>query len=69
MYTFKFYVTADDVDMHVKNSLNEESREKFKDARFVPLEVSVDGDRNIEITAVAVVDNIGEEESAKEAEQ
>ncbi len=67
MYTFNFYVTADDVNAHVKNSLTEEDKEKFKDAKFIPLEMNFDENRNIAITAVAVVDNV-EEATIEEAE-
>ena len=62
MYTFNFHVTADDVNTHVKNCITEEEKEKFKDFKFVPLEVNVDENRDIEIRAVAIVDNIEEEE-------
>lgn len=67
MYTFNFHVTADDVNTHVKSCITEEEREKFKDFKFVPLEVNVDENRDIEIRAVAIVDNI-EEEEAEEVE-
>ena len=69
MYTFNFHVTAYDVDAHVKNCITEEEREKFKDFKFVPLEVNVDENRDIEIKAVAVVDYIeglAEEEETDE---
>lgn len=58
MYTFNFHVTADDVDAHVKKCITEEQREKFKDFKFIPLEVNVDENRDIEIKAVAVADHI-----------
>ena len=69
MYTFNFHVTTNDVDAHVKNCITEEEREKFKDFKFVPLEVNVDENRDIEIKAVAVVDYIeglAEEEEGNE---
>lgn len=69
MYTFNFHVTADDVNTHVKNCITEEEREKFKDFKFVPLEVNVDENRDIEIRAVAVVDSIEEEEANEEADE
>ena len=58
MFRYKFYVTVEDMDAHVKSNLNEDIKELLKDAKFVPLEVNLDEDRNIEITAVAVVDAI-----------
>ena len=58
MYTFNFHVIADDVNTHVKNCITEEEKEKFKDFKFVPLEVNIDENRDIEIKAVAVVDYI-----------
>ena len=69
MYTFNFHVTADDVNTHVKNCITEEEKEKFKDFKFVPLEVNVDENRDIEIRAVAIVDNIEEEETNEEADK
>ena len=69
MYTFNFHVTADDVNTHVKNCITEEEREKFKDFKFVPLEVDVNENRDIEIRAVAVIDYIeglAEEEETDE---
>ena len=69
MYTFNFHITADDVNTHVKNCITEEEREKFKDFKFVPLEVDVNENRDIEIKAVAVVDHIeglAEEEEGNE---
>lgn len=67
MYTFNFYVKTNDIDAHVKNCITEEEREKFKDFKFIPLEVNVDENRDIEIRAVAVADNI-EGEEAEEVE-
>lgn len=69
MYTFNFHVTADDVNTHVKNCITEEEKEKFKDFKFVPLEVNVDENRDIEIRAVAIVDNIEEEEGNEEVNE
>lgn len=60
MYKFKFSIMADDVDIHVKNSITEEDKERFKDFKFVPVDVHRNEDMNIEITAMAIVDNLGE---------
>ena len=63
MFKYKFYVTVEDMDAHVKSNLNEDIRELFKDAKFVPFKVNLDEDRNIEITAVAVVDTVSDDEN------
>lgn len=56
MYRFRFDITKEDIDAHVKNSLSEEEREKFKNVKFIPFNVHCNEDMNIEITAVGVLD-------------
>jgi hypothetical protein len=68
MFKYKFYVTAEDIDAHVKNNLNEDIRELLKDAKFVPFEINLGEDRNIEITAVAVVDAVANDENRYHAD-
>ena len=58
MYKFRFDITKEDIDAHVKNSLSEEEREKFKNVKFIPFKVYCNEDMNIEITAVGVLDLI-----------
>ena len=56
MYIFRFDITKEDIDAHVKNSLSEEEREKFKNVKFIPFKVHCNKDMNIEITAIGVLD-------------
>lgn len=56
MYKFRFDITKEDIDAHVKKSLSEEEKEKFKNVKFVPFNVRCNEDMNIEITAVGVLD-------------
>lgn len=56
MYRFKFNIAKEDIDTHVKNSLSEEEREKFKNVKFVPFNVHCDENMDIEIMAVGVLD-------------
>lgn len=56
MYKFRFDVTKEDIDTHVKNSLSEEEREKFKNVKFIPFNVHCNENMNIEITAIGVLD-------------
>lgn len=56
MYKFRFDITKEDIDAHVKNSLSEEEREKFKNVKFVPFNVHCNADMNIEIIAVGVLE-------------
>lgn len=68
MFKYKFYVTVEDMNAHVRSNLNEDIRELLKDAKFVPFEVNLDEDRNIEITAVAVVDAVANDENRYRAD-
>lgn len=54
MYKFKFNVTKEDIDNHIKNSLTEEQREFLKNVKFVPFNVHCNEEMDIEITAVGV---------------
>lgn len=56
MYRFRFDITKEDIDTHVKNSLSEEEKEKFKNVKFVPFNVHCNEYMNIEVTAVGVLD-------------
>ena len=58
MYKFRFDITKEDIDAHIKNSISEEEREKFKNVKFIPFNVHCNEDMNIEITAGGVFDLI-----------
>lgn len=62
MHTFVFNITREDVDAHIRASLSEEDREKFKNMKFVPFSVRYNEDMNIEVKAVAAYDVAKEEE-------
>lgn len=67
MFKFKFNITVEDIDTHVKNSFTEEEKEFFKNVTFVPFNVNCNEDMNIEVTAVGVLDiKEAEEESNTE---
>ena len=67
MHKFRFDITKEDIDTHVKNSLSEEEREMFKNVKFVPFNVHCNDDMNIEVTAVGVLD-LNENKEADEQE-
>lgn len=56
MIKFKFNVTKEDIDAHVKNSLSEEDKELLKNVKFIPYNVHCNDDMDIEVTAVGVLD-------------
>lgn len=68
MYKFKFNVTKEDIDTHVKNSFSEEEREMLKNVKFVPFNVHCNDNMDIEVTAVGVLD-ISETGNEPEGEQ
>ena len=65
MYKYKFNIITDDINAHIKNSMTEEEREFFKDTKFIPCNVQVNEDMDIEVTAVAAL----EPEEVAEAEE
>lgn len=66
MIKFKFNVTKEDVNKHIKNSLSDEQKEMLKDITFVPCNVHYNEDMNIEITAVGVLDIPKAEDESEE---
>lgn len=56
MYKFKFNIVKEDIDAHVKDSLSEEEREKFKNVKFIPFKVHCNENMDIEVTAIGVLD-------------
>ena len=56
MYKFKFNVTKEDIDAHIKKGITEEEREILENITFVPFKAHLNEDMDIEITAVGVVD-------------
>lgn len=56
MYKYKFSIITDDINTHIKNSMTEEEREFFRHTKFIPCNVQVNEDMDIEVTAVAVLE-------------
>ena len=56
MYKFKFDITKEDIDKHVKNNFSEREREAFKNVKFVPCDVRCNDDMDIEVTVVGALD-------------
>lgn len=57
MHALKFYIPLSDLDKHIKGKIR---NAKFdKDCTFIPMNVSInENDFSIEITAVAISDNV-----------
>lgn len=60
MIRFRFDITKEDIDIHVKKSLTEEEREMLKNVKFVPFNVHCNDDMNIEVTAIGVLEENNE---------
>ena len=68
MLKFKFNVTKEDIDAHVKNSFSEEEKEALKNVTFVPCNVFCNDDMDIEVTTIGVLD-VSATEDKSENEQ